>query len=87
MPKNGRKDQASATAARSNTMIVEVLHPITYQGSEYSRGVHHLVPDVAEFFLAIRVPNRMTGPQAVARLPLPAEEPKRGEVKLLSIKD
>jgi hypothetical protein len=65
--------------------MVEVLHPIVYQDSEYSRGLHRLGPDVADFFLDLRVPNRVSGPQPVARLPLPAERPKMGEVKALHL--
>ena len=83
MAGNGKKVTASARATTPVIMTVEVLHPIAYQGSEYSRGLHRLTPDVAEFFLDLRVPNRVQGPQPVARLPLPAEQPKMGEVKLL----
>jgi hypothetical protein len=74
------KAKARASATASDIVTVEVLHPITYQGSQYMRGLHRLTRDVAEFFLDLRVPNRVAGPQPVARLPLPVEQPKMGEV-------
>ncbi len=32
-------------------MKVELLHPVTHDGKEYSRGVHELPEDVAKLFL------------------------------------
>ncbi len=82
MPKNENKSTAEAPAAQGvGYVTVEVLHPIVYEDAEYGRGLHELAPEVAEFFLALRVPNRVTGPQAVARIPGPPEPPKKG-VKL-----
>ncbi len=87
MAKKQAEAGASAPDVELSVMTVEVLHPITYLDSEYGRGLHRLPPDVAEFFLSIRVPNRVLGPQPVARIPVQAGEPKMGVVKPLVIED
>lgn len=87
MADKGTKPKGGAQDTAPSTMTIEVLHPISYGDSEYTRGLHHLPRETAEYFLAIRVPNRVEGPQRVARLPVPAEEPKRGEVKRLVFED
>ena len=84
MAEKGTKATAGAQDALPSVVTVEVLHPITYLDSEYGRGLHRLPRDVADFFLGIRVPNRVKGPQPVARLPLPAEQPEMGKVTPLA---
>lgn len=77
---------APASPGAGGLVTVEVLHPIDYEDAQYGRGLHELDPDVAEFFLRLRVPNRVTGPQPVARLPLPSEPLKRGVKRDLDMK-
>ncbi len=81
MAEKTKKATATTRATGSGAVAVEVLHPITYENSVYTRGLHYVPRAVADFFLSIRVPNRVEGPQCVARLPVPAEGPKIGEVK------
>ncbi len=87
MAKKGTEGTVSAQGVAAAVVTVEVLHPITYMDSEYSRGLHRLPRDVTDFFLGLRVPNRLKGPQPVARLPVQAEQPKMGEVKPLSFEE
>lgn len=51
------------------TVSVELLHPVTHDFVEYSRGLHEVTPELAEKFLLLRAANRVDGPQPVGRVP------------------
>lgn len=77
---------AVASTGAGGFVTVEVLHPIVYEDAEYGRGLHELDPEVAEFFLALRVPNRILGKQPVARIPGPPDPPQKGAKVDLNVK-
>lgn len=69
---------------------IELLGSITHDGLEYSSGIYqttdadaenYLSPELAQRFLAMHVPNRTQGPQPVAQIPRPPEEPAKGAVR------
>lgn len=68
----------SSESAAPAKVQVELLHPVSHDGSIFSRGLHELEAALAEIFLKFRDP---VSKQAIARLPETKDEPARGSVE------